>query len=284
EKVVAELSDYLQRNLAAMVWLTRIKDGDDYTAKHSINSAILAMGLAHALEWPQEQVGMVGLAALLHDVGNVAVERSILEKPAPLNEAEFEQVQNHPHVGYALLNEEPGVPEAVAKVALNHHERLDGSGYPQGLEGEGIDPISRLVAIVDVYDALTSDRPYRPARSHHDALGSLWRGRGQLFDPEMLETFVDFMGWVVPGTLVRLSDGALAIVEEVNIGRSASPIVRRLVSGALGYEAGRRLDLAEQGDVPGDQRVRIAEVLPDGAHGIKVKSLLVAALSDEDHE
>ncbi len=278
--MVGELSDYLQHNLAAMVWLTRIKDRDDYTARHSVNTAILALGLAHALEWPQAQVEQAGLAALLHDVGNVAVDRALLEKPGPLTSEEFEKVKRHTFVGYELLEEESQVSNAVALAALNHHERVDGTGYPNGLKAGGIDPMSRLVAIVDVYDALTSERVYRPARSHHDALGTLWRGRGSKFDKGMVETFIHFMGWVAPGTLVRLTDDSLAVVEETNIGQGFYPIVRRLVNGPLGYRAGERLDLAEIRDDPGRKRLRIEDVLPDGAQGIKVKSLLVAVLQD----
>jgi HD-GYP domain-containing protein (c-di-GMP phosphodiesterase class II) len=282
ERVVGELSDYLQRNLAAMVWLTRIKDRHDYTAKHSINCAILALGLAHALEWPAARIERAGLAGLLHDVGNVAVNRELLDRPGPLNEDEMEQVRAHTFIGYELLQEESSVNPEVARSALSHHERLDGSGYPSGLKGEDIDEVSRLTAIVDVYDAITSERGHRPARSHHDALGTLWQGRERHFDKSMVETFIHFMGWVAPGTLVRLSNDELAIVEETNIGQGFYPIVRLLVEGPLGYQADQRLDLAEIRDDAVRPTLQIKEVLPDGASGVKVKSMLVAALEGRE--
>jgi len=282
ERVVGELSDYLQRNLAAMVWLTRIKDRHDYTAKHSINCAILALGLAHALEWPTARVERAGLAGLLHDVGNVAVNRELLDRPGPLSEEEMDQVRAHTFIGYELLQEESSVNPEIARSALNHHERLDGSGYPNALQGEDIDEISRLIAVVDVYDAITSERSYRAARSHHDALGTLWQGRGRHFDKSMVETFIHFMGWVAPGTLVRLSNDQLAIVEETNIGQGFYPIVRLLVEGPLGYQADQRLDLAELRDDPARATLQIKEVLPDGASGVKVKSMLVAALEGRE--
>lgn len=281
EKTVGELSDYLQRNLAAMVWLTRLKDQDDYSAKHAINCAILAMGLAHALEWPQNRTERAGLAALLHDVGNVSVDHDLLDKPGPLTSDEFRRIQAHTLAGFGLLSADASIHPDIARAARDHHERLDGSGYPNGARAEQIDPVSRLVAVVDVFDALTSERPYRPARSYHDALGVLWRGRGSEFDQVMVESFAQFMGWIAPGSLVRLSDQTLAIVEEVNIGQGMNPVVRRLEEKPAGYQAGARIDLSAE-PAAGSVALRIEEILPDGAQGLKVKSLLVAMLDDKN--
>ncbi|MEE4303376.1 MAG: HD-GYP domain-containing protein [Wenzhouxiangella sp.] len=278
ERVVAELAGYLQQNLAAMVWLTRIKERDDYTAQHSINSAILALGLAHALEWPPDQIERAGLAALLHDVGNVEIDTSILNKPDLLNEEEYRHVKTHTVKGYELLSKRDEVDEVVALAALEHHERTDGKGYPYGKQAADINPVSRLISIVDVYDAVTSQRSYRPARSHHDALGVLWRGRSHKFDRHMVETFIHFLGWVAPGTLVRLSNGELAIVEETNIVHGFYPVVRMLVQGAAGYRPGDRVDLAELRDDEGNPLIHIEEVLPDGLPGINVKAMLVSVL------
>src|SRR5699024_9717724 len=155
ERVVAELGGYLQRNLAAMVWLTRIKERDDYTARHSINSAILALGLAHALEWAPDQIERAGLAALLHDVGNVEIDSSILNKPDLLSEEEYRHVKTHARKGHQLLSRRDDVDEVVALAALEHHERVDGGGYPDGKQAADIHRVSKLVAIVDVYDAVT---------------------------------------------------------------------------------------------------------------------------------
>jgi len=278
ERVVAELAGYLQQNLAAMVWLTRIKDRDDYTAQHSINSAILALGLAHALEWSPDQIELSGMAALLHDVGNVEIDQQILQKPDLLTEEEYRQIKTHTTGGYDLLSKRDEVDPVVALAALEHHERCDGKGYPYGKGATDLHPISKLVAIVDVYDAVTSERSYRAARSHHDALGILWRGRDHKFDRRMVETFIQFMGWVAPGTLVRLSNGDLAVVEETNIVHGFYPIVRRLEHGGAGYRAGERMDLASLRDTEGNHLIHIEEVLPDGAHGVNVKALLVAVL------
>jgi len=278
ERVVAELAGYLQQNLAAMVWLTRIKERDDYTAQHSINSAILALGLAHAMEWSPDQIERAGMAALLHDVGNVDIDTTILNKPDLLTEEEYRHVKTHAVRGYELLSTRGDVEEVVALAALEHHERSDGKGYPQGKQAGEINPISRLVSIVDVYDAVTSQRSYRPARSHHDALGVLWRGREHKFDRQMVETFIYFLGWVAPGTVVRLSNGDLALVEETNIVHGFYPVVRKLDRGATGYRSGERIDLAELRDEEGNPLIHIEEVLPDGLPGVNVKAMLVSAI------
>lgn len=278
ERVVAELATYLQQNLAAMVWLTRIKDRDDYTAQHSINSAILALGLAHALEWPPQQIEQAGMAALLHDVGNVEIDQSVLKKPDLLTEKEFEHVKTHTTRGHEMLSGRDELDPIIALAALEHHERSDGKGYPYGKQASDINPVSRLVSVVDVYDAVTSQRSYRPARSHHDALGVLWQGRSHKFDRLMVETFIHFMGWVAPGTLVRLSTSELAIVEETNIIHGFYPVVRKLEHGTAGYRAGERLNLAELRDTDDSPMIHIDEVLPDGSHGVNVKAMLVSVL------
>ena len=278
ERVVTELAGYLQQNLAAMVWLTRIKERDDYTAQHSINCAILALGLAHALDWSPGQVERAGLAALLHDVGNVDIDAAILNKRDLLTEAEYRHVKTHTKRGYELLSGRRDVEEVVALAALEHHERTDGKGYPAGKRADEINEISRLVSIVDVYDAVTSQRSYRPARSHHDALGVLWRGRLHKFDRIMVESFIHFLGWVAPGTLVRLSNGELAVVEETNISQGFYPAVRMLVQGGAGYRPGQRVELAELRDDDDNPLLHIEDVLPDGLPGLNVKAMLVSVL------
>ncbi|MGY6630721.1 MAG: HD-GYP domain-containing protein [Wenzhouxiangella sp.] len=275
--VVDELASALNRNLAALVWLTRIKDIDDYQGQHAVNCAILAMGLAHALEWAPAQVEISGMAGLLHDIGNLKVDQDILKKPARLTAEEFAEIKSHTIKGRDLLMAESRLPAEVATAALEHHERMDGRGYPGGQRGEAIHPLARLISIVDVYDAVTSHRPYRRARSHHDALSILWRGRGQKFDRLMVETFIRFMGWVSPGTLVRLSDGQLAVVEQTNAKKGFYPIVRILRRQGNTFQAGPRLNLARLHEGGDNSTLKVVEVLPDGAAGLSVKSLLVAA-------
>ncbi|GGX48786.1 HD family phosphohydrolase [Saccharospirillum salsuginis] len=266
--VVKELSSAMEHNLAAMVWLTRIKQQDNYTAEHCINVAILAMGLAHALEWKQPDIELAGVAGLLHDLGKMKLDTSILNKVEQLTPEEFEHLKSHALVGYELLSEDPDVSENITQAVRDHHERPDGHGYPHGKHGAEISPLSSLVAIVDAYDAITSHRVYDAARSHHEALGILWQQRGKQFDKDMVEVFIQFMGWVTPGTLVRLSNNQLAIVVQAKPGQRLLPVVRLLDPSNDGYALGETCDLSTRLTPEGDMQLRIAQVLPDGAEGV----------------
>jgi putative nucleotidyltransferase with HDIG domain len=273
EQVVGRLADALEHNMAALVWLTRIKEVDDYTAQHCINVAILAIGLAHGLGWERIDVEHAGLAGLLHDLGKTRVDQQILNKPGPLTGPEFEHIKQHAAFGYEMLRQDRQVPPPVADAARGHHERPDGSGYPLGL-GEGqIPSLARVISVVDAYDAITSTRVYDAARSHHEALGILWRQRGRQFDGPMVEAFIRFMGWVTPGTLVRLSTGALAVVVQARGGRGLLPMVRALERTAAGWRMGPDLDLARRKDEGRQPDIRVAEVLPDGTEGVDMREL-----------
>ncbi|NBD95669.1 MAG: HD domain-containing protein [Gammaproteobacteria bacterium] len=272
-RVVSQLVDVLDHHNAALVWLTRIKERDDYTAQHCINASILSIGLAHSLGWDHHKVEYAGLAGLLHDLGKLKIDQDILNKPGPLTDEEFEIVKQHTVLGHELITREGGLPEAVAMAVLHHHERPDGTGYPHGLPHHEIPMLARLVAIVDAYDAITSERVYDPARSHHDALGILWKQRNRQFDGPMVEAFTQYLGWVTPGTLVRLTTGQLAVVLEARDGRGLLPLVRLLEPVQGGHRLGEMLDLARMRPESGDAAVRVAEVLPDGSEGVDMREL-----------
>lgn len=271
--VINELSTAMEHNLAAMVWLTRIKQQDNYTAEHCINVAILAMGLAHAMEWSTTDTQLAGVAGLLHDLGKMKLDPAILNKVGQLTAEEFEHLKSHALVGYELLQDDSEVSEAIKTAVRDHHERPDGRGYPYGKRDVEISPLSSLVAIVDAYDAITSHRVYDSARSHHEALGILWQQRGKQFDREMVEVFIQFMGWVTPGTLVRLSNEQLALVIQAKPGQRLLPVVRLLESFDEGIVLGETCDLSTRVTPEGDMPLRIAKVLPDGAEGIDMVQL-----------
>jgi len=273
KEVVHELTDVLEHNLAALLWLTRIKERDNYTAQHCINVSILAIGLAHAMNWGRGRVEHAGLAGLLHDLGKTLVDQAVLHKEGRLTEGEFDEIKRHTELGYQMLCEDGTMPEPVSEAVLHHHERPDGNGYPHGLPRDRIPPLARLVAIVDAYDAITSHRVYDPARSHHEALGILWKERDRQFDGMMVEAFTQFMGWVTPGTLVRLTDARLAVVLRGKDGRGLLPLVRVLEPREDGYRLGETLDLAGEAVGEGCPALRIDEVLPDGTHGVDVRDL-----------
>jgi putative nucleotidyltransferase with HDIG domain len=271
--VVGEMADDLSKNLAALVWLSRIKQKDRYTAQHCINVAILSMGLAASMGWSRHEVEMAGLAGLLHDLGKMRLDLAILNKKGRLTAEEFEYVKQHTTFGYEMLKTDAPISEGVADAVLTHHERPDGKGYPQGLTADQISPLSKVISIVDAYDAITSNRVYDPARSHHEALGILWKNRGQQFDLHFVESMTRFMGWVTPGTLVRLSNDELAIVLESPSSRGFLPLVRMLVRERGQYRLGARLDLSALKHDDTAAPVRVARVLPDGHNDIDMREL-----------
>lgn len=271
--VVRELAGALEQNMSALIWLTRIKQKDQYTAQHCINVSILAIGLAHAMNWNRKRVEHAGLAGLLHDLGKMLVDQEVLNKPGRLNQAEYEEIKRHTSLGFEMLRKDGKLPELVLEGVLSHHERPDGSGYPRGLKGTDIPPLARLVSIVDAYDAITSHRVYDPARSHHDALGILWKQRNRQFDAQMTGAFTQYLGWVTPGTLVRLTDDRLAVVLQAQGGRGLLPLVQIVEEVGGEYRLTEEVDLSRLRPEHGDAPLRVAEVLPDGSLGVDIRAL-----------
>jgi len=279
---IGEMADQLETNMAAMVWLTRIKQADEYTAQHCVNVAILCMGMAHALEWPRETVERAGLAGMLHDLGKTRIDKQILNKKGRLTDEEYAHVKQHSRIGFQLLREDKALHPEIAQAVLEHHERPDGQGYPLGRGGDTLRDLSKLVSVVDAYDAITSYRPYSKPRSHHVALGILWKERNRQFDGFMVEALIQFLGWVTPGTLVRLGDERHALVVRSSHRHRLWPIVRLLEPGDEGYRVGRQLDLAEYNETHPEARVVVAEVLADDALEVELDSALIDTGADSD--
>lgn len=274
-----KIAGSLESNIAAMVWLTRIRRADEHVAEHCVNVAILGMGLARALEWDDAEVERAGLAGLLHDLGKLRLEHGADDSPGRRTGDEHQCPGRRARVGYELLSDDERIHPDVARAVLEHHERPDGRGLPDGKTATGLLPLSMAVAVVNAYDAMTSPRPGKPAISHHEALGALWRGRRQQFDAGIVETLIQFLGWVAPGILVRLSNGDFAVVLQTSQEHRLWPVVRRLRAAAGGYEAADRLDLARE---TGRSGLKIDEVLPDGAVPVDLNAVLLQEAVRED--
>lgn len=259
------LADGIEESLAALMWLSRIKDSRLYLTQHLIHTTLLMAGFVHALGWGRERVETAALVGLLHDLGKLRLDRRLLQKPETPSEKELHALQSHPTLAAESLRQNPDVPwEVIAGVAASH-ERPDGSGYPKGLKGDAIPVMARLIAVIDAYDAMTSKRVHGKLMTHQQALGQLWKERGSQFDADIVERFIQFLGWVTPGTLVRLSDQRLAVVMEMRHEGGVRPVVRPLTQTAGGLRMGGELVLRPQVGGSAQETLAIAELLPDSS-------------------
>lgn len=267
------------RNPDAAVWLSQLKNKDDYTAEHCLRVCVLALTFGRHLELSEPELNTLGLGALLHDIGKMKVPLEILNKPGRLTPEEFEIVKQHVPRGVEMLAATPKIPAAAIDVALLHHERLDGSGYASGMRGERIALFGQIGGIVDVYDAITSDRPYHRAISAHEALRAMYEWRGEKFHAGLVEQFIQCMGVYPIGSIVELSDGAIGVVISVNRTRRLRPRLALVLDPAhQPYLPTRHVDLIQH-ETRGPNARNIRRVLPAGSFGIN--ALLYLPLARE---
>lgn len=211
--IVDEIASSVMRNSSALVSLARLKHADDYTYMHSVAVCAMMIALGKQLHLSDQEIRDYGLAGLLHDIGKMAIPNAILNKPGRLTDDEFKIVKGHPSAGYEMLQSYSGMPEIVLDVCLHHHERVDGNGYPDRLDGQSLSQAAKLGAICDVYDAITSNRPYKKGWSPTESLRimTLWTKEGH-FDPRLFAAFVKCIGIYPVGALVRLKSNRLGVV------------------------------------------------------------------------
>ena len=225
-QVVQEISDSIARNSDAMVSLTRLKTADNYTYMHSVAVCALMVALALQLQLNEEQTRCAGMGGLLHDLGKAAMPLDVLNKPGKLTDAEFAVIKAHPVEGHKMLLNDPSVDAMVLDIVLHHHEKADGSGYPDGLKGDEISLLARMGAICDVYDAITSDRPYKKGWDPSEALRKMASWTNGHLDGRMFQAFVKSRGIYPTGSLVRLTSGRIGVVTAQSEGALLKPVVK----------------------------------------------------------
>lgn len=233
EDIVNELVD--SKNI--MVNMVDIKLFDDYTFFHSVNVAILSIIVGISLDLNKEELANLGMGALLHDVGKVFIHKDCLNKQGKLTDDEFEQMKRHPVEGYRYIRKNFDIPLQACLGVLHHHEKYDGTGYPHQKAGKDISLFGRIIAIADVYDAITSDRPYRRGILPSKAMEYIMGGSSYHFDYELISIFISKVAAYPLGTCVKLSNGVIGIVVENYSDASSRPKLRLIndIDGEVRY-------------------------------------------------
>ncbi len=271
---VEEVIGSVTRNPDAMVSLTKLRSFDEYTYTHCVNVAVLATAFGDFMGLGERELRDLGTAALFHDLGKALVPQDILNKPGKLTDEEFEQMKQHPVRSFGVLRKRgEDVPPAVLRGIVEHHEKFNGKGYPRALGGENIHPFARLIAVADVYDALSSRRVYKPPMSPNKALTIIYGMRGQDFHPGHAERFIKFMGIFPVGSLVRLSSGEHGVVAGSNPSAPLRPTVIVAWDHALRPRARVTVDLAA--DSPASKQLKIETCVDHEPLGIDPAELLV---------
>ncbi len=232
EEMADELVDSIFKNPDAMIYLSRIREKDTYLMEHSLNVGMLLANFGRYLGLSRLVIKELLVGGLLHDTGKIMIPDEILHKPGKLTFDEFEIMKRHVKYGVQFLDKSEGISEVMRTVAANHHERLDGLGYPNGLKGDELCLISRVSTIVDVYDALTADRCYKKGMPSTTAFRILLEGAGSQFDPILVKKFIKCMGIYPVGSLVKLKSNKLALVIERNEESPLKPVVKIIYSVA----------------------------------------------------
>lgn len=247
KKLISMLLDELQQSRELLNMLSDVFLHDHYIFSHSLNVTLYALAIGIEMKLSPKELEQLGLGAILHDVGKMMVPEEVLAKPGRLTAEEFQIIKAHAEDGFQLLRNIPTVPLIVAHCAYQHHERLNGSGYPRGLKGDEIHLFGRILGVADVFDAVTSNRVYRPAMLPHEGLEILYSGSGTLFDPKVVDAFRRAVAIYPIGLTVHLSDGRTGVVAAQNPGLSERPVVRILEENGLRaapYEIDLKINLS----------------------------------------
>lgn len=245
KKMIAQCVQSVLHNRDALLWLTQLKHKDEYTAEHSLNVSILSIAFGRHIGLSAEELNQLGLCGMMHDIGKMRIPLSILNKPGALDAKESAIMRTHTVHGMKLLTSSKGMYLGAIEVAYTHHEQLGGKGYPHGLRDEQITRYAKMVAIADMYDAITSDRVYQKGRPHLEALNIMVKASGEHLDPTLTIRFIECLGIYPPGSIVEMHNGEVGIVTEVNPRQKIRPKVILVLDEHKQTRPERSVDLSK---------------------------------------
>ncbi len=265
------------RNPDAMLWMSKLRSKDSYTSEHSLNVGLLAIAFGRHLGASEDDLNKLGIAGMLHDVGKMQTPIEILQKDSALSEEEFQLMKMHAQQGRDILLAHNNIYHGAIDVAYAHHENFDGSGYPRGIKSGGITDFTRIISLCDVYDAITSDRPYKKGASSLNALKIIQDQIGKKFDARLAQEFVECIGLYPPGSVVELHNGEVGIIISTNYRNRHLPKVM-IVCDAQKQPCQERINNLEKAAAAGSSEQLIKNVLPNGTHGIRVEAFVEKGL------
>ena len=271
---VTETVESIVRNPDAMMWLTRLQSKDDVTSQHSISCCILSVAFGRYLGLPTSELEKLAIGALMHDIGKLQVPTEILNKPGALNDEECKLMHQHPSASRNLLMSAGDYFANAVDIAYSHHERVDGSGYPRGLKGHSLTPFARMVAIIDVYDAMTTEQVYREELAPFEALKYLNQNKGKLFDNQLVALFIKMIGVFPVGSIVELSNGEIGIVITSNRDDNLRPKVLLMLDANKIPMERRVVNLARRAVDFLGRPIKITKTLRKGDYGIDQQQLI----------
>lgn len=268
--VVKDCVDSILRNPVTMLWLARIKNSDAYTAEHSLRVSILSIALGKELGLPTYQLEQIGLCGMLHDVGKIKIPNEILNKPGKLTDEERCIMQSHAAQGRKLLMSNQQIVPATVDVAYSHHERLDGKGYPRGLDASKIPYFAKIIAVADSYDAINSDRVYSKGQSSLASLCLLLEAVGSHFDEHIVDCFTRMIGIYPPGEIVEMTNGEVGIIIGCYPGNKLKPKVLRVLDADKNACPESVIELVKMPKDGSGKPYRIHAIHSSGAFGIDI--------------
>lgn len=256
KNLVSNILEELLSNPNVVINLSDIRVFDDYTFAHSVNVCVLSLLTGIVLGYNESRLKELGIGALLHDVGKTRINKDLLNKPDDLTREEFEEVKRHTEYGFEIIRQYPEVSILSAHIALQHHERWDGHGYPRGLAGENVHEYARIAAVADVYDALLADRPYRPSYSISQAITIIKRMSAIYFDERCVMAMVANIAVYPVGSFVQLNTGDYGVIIDVNKHSPTRPVIR-----VFSDKYGRRLSQVNEIDLSKLSTIMVFKIL-----------------------